>query len=121
MIAFDYLQLIFTELPFCAQAAVHLCNCLPVCADGLIRKILECAPEIAPEIASLIASEIASLIAPEIASLIAPEIASLIAPEIAPEIVPGCRPDVRGWHADCPSSSGASSGASVPRSRYECR
>ena len=92
MIAFDYLQLIFTELPFCAQAAVHLCNCLPVCADGLIRKILECAPEIAPEIASLIA----------------PEIASLIAPEIAPEIAPGCRPDVRGWHADCPSSSGAS-------------
>ena len=113
MIAFDYLQLIFTELPFCAQAAVHLCNCLPVCADGLIRKILECAPEIAPEIASEIA--------PEIASLIAPEIASLIAPEIAPEIAPGCRPDVRGWHADCPSSSGASSGASVPRSRYECR
>ena len=84
MIAFDYLQLIFTELPFCAQAAVHLCNCLPVCADGLIRKILECAPEIAPEIASL------------------------IAPEMAPEIAPGCRPDVRGWHADCPSSSGAS-------------
>ena len=73
MIAFDDLQLIFTELPFCAQAAVHLCNCLPVCADGLIRKILECAPEIAPEIASLIA----------------PEIASLIAPEIAPEIAPG--------------------------------